>query len=109
MGFAAVAPQEIDLDDALAVPAVEAFRAEGVGVGGIFGRLERDLNMALHREVVGLVGLALLNYSDQVGRICHVEIGAVFTGRARYERDLGLGVWLISLGSFVTAPRLSEP
>ena len=46
--------------------------AQTVGVGGIFGGLEADLDMALGGQVVDLVRLRLLHDADQVGRIGHV-------------------------------------
>ena len=49
-------------------------RAERVGVGRIFRRLETDLDVALRREIVDLVGLRLLHQADQVGRIGHVAV-----------------------------------
>ena len=50
----------------------QAKRAERVSVGGVFGRLEAHLHVALGGEVVNLVGLRLLHDADEVGRIRHV-------------------------------------
>ena len=44
---------------------------QGIGVGGVFGSLEADLDMALGRQVVDLVGLELLDQADQVGGVRH--------------------------------------
>ena len=49
-------------------------RAERVGIGGIFRRLEADLHMALRGEIVDLVGLDLLDDADQVGGVGHVAV-----------------------------------
>ena len=49
-------------------------RAEGVGVGGVFGRFEADRDVALGGEIVDLVGLRLLHQADQVGRVRHVAV-----------------------------------
>ena len=48
--------------------------AERIGIGGVFGRLEADLHVALGGEVVDLVGLVLLDEADEVGRIGQVAI-----------------------------------
>ncbi len=45
-----------------------------VGVGGVFGRVEADLDVALGGEVVDLVGLHLLHDADQVGGVGQVAI-----------------------------------
>ena len=45
----------------------DAQRAEGVGVGGVFGFFEADGDMALRGEVVDFVGLHLLDDADQAG------------------------------------------
>ncbi len=45
-----------------------------VGVGGVLGGLEADLDVALGREVVDLVGLGLLHEADQVGGIGQVAV-----------------------------------
>ena len=52
----------------------QAQRADAIGIGGIFGRLEADLHMALRGEVVDLVGLRFLHQADQVGGIGHVAV-----------------------------------
>ena len=52
----------------------QAQRAERVGIGGVFRRLERHLHVALRGEIVDLVGLRLLHDADQVGRIGHVAV-----------------------------------
>jgi len=52
----------------------EAERAEGVGVGGVFGRLEAHLHVALGGEIVDLVGLRLLHEADEIGGVGHVAI-----------------------------------
>ena len=49
-------------------------RADGVGVCGILGGFEADLNVALSREVVDLVGLCFLHDADEVGGIGHVAV-----------------------------------
>jgi hypothetical protein len=48
--------------------------AERVGIGGIFGALETDADMALGGEVVDLGRADLLHQPDQIGRIRHVAI-----------------------------------
>ena len=52
----------------------QAQRADAVGVGGVFGRVEADLDVALGGEVVDLVGLHLLDDADQVGGVGQVAI-----------------------------------
>src|SRR5262245_53142508 len=47
---------------------------ECVGVGGVFRRLERDLDMRLRREIVDLVRLRLLNDADDIGRVGDVAV-----------------------------------
>ena len=47
---------------------------EAVGVGGVFGRVEADLDVALGGQVVDLVGLHLLDDADQVGGVGQVAI-----------------------------------
>ena len=49
-------------------------RPDGVGIGGIFRRLETYLDMALGGEVVDFIRLGLLNDPDQVCGIRHVPI-----------------------------------
>ena len=52
----------------------DAQRAEGVGVGGVFGFLEGNGDVALRGEVVDLVGLHLLDDADQARRIGEVAV-----------------------------------
>ena len=47
----------------------QAKGAERIRIGGIFRRLETDLDMALRGEIVDLVGLDLLDNADQIRRI----------------------------------------
>ena len=61
----------------------QAQRAERVGVGGVFRRLEADLHMALGGEIVDLVGLRLLHDADQVGRVGQVAV---------VQEEAGVGV-----------------
>ncbi len=49
-------------------------RAERVGIGGVFGRLERHPDVALRRQIVDLVRLHLLDDADQIGGIGQVAI-----------------------------------
>ncbi len=56
-------------------------RADPVGVGGIFRRLETDLDMALRGEVVDLIGLGLLHQTDQVGRVGQIAMMQEKAGR----------------------------
>ena len=49
-------------------------RAERVGIGGVFRRLEAHLHMALRGEIVDLVGLDLLDEANEVGRVGQVAI-----------------------------------
>ena len=58
----------------------QAQGADAVGVGGVFRRVEADLDVALRREVVDLVGADLLDDADQVGRIGQVTIVKVKAG-----------------------------
>jgi len=48
--------------------------AEGVGIGGVFGRLEAHLHMALGTEVVDLIGLHLLDDADQVAAVGEIAV-----------------------------------
>jgi len=52
----------------------QAQRADCIRVGGVFRRLEADLDMALGGEVVDLVRLGFLDDPDQVGRVRHVAV-----------------------------------
>ena len=52
----------------------QAQRAERVGIGGVFRRLEAHLDVALRREVVDLVRLDLLDEADQVGGVGQVAV-----------------------------------
>ncbi len=52
----------------------DAQRADAVGVGGVFGHLERDGHVAHRGEVVDLVGLHFLNDADQVGGVGQVAV-----------------------------------
>ena len=61
----------------------QAQRADAVGVGGVFGRLEADLDVALGGQVVDLVGLHLLDDADQVGGVGQVAIVQDGSGRRR--------------------------
>ena len=68
----------------------QAQRAERVGVGGVFRRLEADLHVALRRQIVDLVRLHLLHDADQVGRIRQVAVvqeEARLRARAGPDRD----------------------
>ena len=47
---------------------------ERVGVGRVFGRLERHGDVALRRQVVDLVRLHLLHDADQVRRVGQVAV-----------------------------------
>ena len=49
-------------------------RAERIGVGGVFRRLEANLHVALRREIVDLGRLRLLHQADQIGRVGHVAV-----------------------------------
>ena len=87
-------PLEIEDADRLKQPQ----RAERVGIGGIFRRLETHLHMALRREIVDLVGLNLLNDADQVGRIGQVAV-------MHEEADIGLVRVLVEM---IDAVRIDE-
>ena len=52
----------------------DAQRAQTVGIGGVFGRVEADAHMAHGRKVVYFVGLRFLNDSNQIGRVGQVAI-----------------------------------
>ena len=52
----------------------QAQRADRIGIGGIFRRLEAHMHMALRRQIIDLVGLGLLNQADQVGGVGQVAI-----------------------------------
>ncbi len=52
----------------------QAQRADGVGIGGIFGGFETDCHMALCGQVVDFVRLHVLHDADQVGRISQVTV-----------------------------------
>jgi hypothetical protein len=45
-----------------------------VGIGGIFRRLEADLDVALGREIVDLVRLGFLHDPDQVRAVRQVAV-----------------------------------
>jgi DNA polymerase III subunit gamma/tau len=47
---------------------------EGIGVGGIFGGLEADLDVGLGAEIVDLIGLDLLDDANQVGAVGEVTV-----------------------------------
>jgi hypothetical protein len=49
-------------------------RAQGIGVGGVFRRLEAHLHVALGREIVDFGGFHLAQQAQQVGRVRHVAI-----------------------------------
>jgi len=49
-------------------------RAQAVGIGGIFRRLERDFHMALGRQVVDLGRLRFLNDANEIGGVGHVAV-----------------------------------
>ena len=49
-------------------------RAERVGIGRVFRRLEAHLHVALRREIVDLGRLDLAQQPEQVGRIRHVAV-----------------------------------
>jgi hypothetical protein len=51
-----------------------AQRAQGIGVGGVFGFLEAHGDVALRGEVVDLVGLHLLDDAHQAGAVGHVAV-----------------------------------
>src|SRR3546814_3852415 len=48
--------------------------SKGIGVGGIFRRLEAHLHVALGSQVINFVRLRLLDQADQIGGIRHVAI-----------------------------------
>jgi hypothetical protein len=48
--------------------------AEGIRIGGVFGLLEADGNVALRSEVVYLVRLRLLDDADKAGRVCQITM-----------------------------------
>ena len=52
----------------------DAQGAEGIHVGGVFGRLEAHRHMALGTEVVDLIRLHLLNDPDQVDAVGEAAI-----------------------------------
>ena len=52
----------------------KAKRAERVGIGGIFRRLEAHLDMALRGEIVDFVGLHFLDDADQIRRIRQIAV-----------------------------------
>ncbi len=61
----------------------QAEDAEGVGVGGVLGLLEGDLDVGLGGEVVDLVGLDLLHDVDERGGVGHVAV---------VEDEVGVGI-----------------
>ena len=69
----------------------EAERAEGVDIGRVLGRVERDLHVALGREVVDLVGPRLLHNPVEVGGVREV---AVMEEEAHLLR-VGVGIEVI--------------
>ncbi len=52
----------------------DAQRAQGVGIGSVFGFFEADGDVALGGEVINLVGLDFLNDADEVGGIRQVPV-----------------------------------
>ncbi len=56
-------------------------RAERVGIGGVFRRLEAHLHVALGGEIVDLGRLSFLDEADEIGRIRQV---AVVQEKARF-------------------------
>ncbi len=52
----------------------QAQRAERVGIGGVFRRLERDPDVALGGEIVDFGRLHFLNDADEIGRIGHIAV-----------------------------------
>ena len=52
----------------------QAQRSYAVGIRGVFRLLERNLDVALRREVVELVGLRLLDHARQARGIRHVAV-----------------------------------
>jgi hypothetical protein len=52
----------------------QAQRAERVGVRGVLGDLEADLDVALRRQIVDLVGPGLLDQADQVGGVGQIAV-----------------------------------
>ena len=52
----------------------DAQGAEGIAVGGVFRRFEAHSHMALGTEVIDLIGLDLLDDSDQVGAVREVAV-----------------------------------
>jgi len=53
----------------------EAQGAHGIGLGGVFGQLERDLDMALGRQIIDLVGMDLFQQPVEVARVGQIAIG----------------------------------
>ena len=49
-------------------------RPEGVGVGRVFGGLEADLHVALGGQVVDLIGLMLLDQTNEIGGVSQITI-----------------------------------
>ncbi len=49
-------------------------RAERVGIGGVFRRLEAHLHVALRGEIVDFGRLRLLHQADEIGGIGHVAV-----------------------------------
>ena len=68
----------IEAGDVLALQNADRFqqaqRAQGIGIGGVFGRLEAHLDMALGRQVVDLVGLGFLDQANQIGRVRQIAV-----------------------------------
>jgi hypothetical protein len=48
--------------------------AQGIGIGGVFGRVKRDHDMALSRQIVDFVRLNVLDDADQVGGVCQIAV-----------------------------------
>ena len=45
-----------------------------IGIGGVFRRLEADLDVALRGEIVDFRRLRFLDEADQIGRVGHVAV-----------------------------------
>ena len=65
----------------------DAQDAGGVDIGGVFRRVEGDLDVALRRQVVDLVGADPVDHLDEGHGVAHVRIVEMETGLALEVRD----------------------
>ena len=69
----------------------DANRADARDIGGVFGNVEADPDVALRREVINLVRLQLVNQFHEIHRIAQIAV----VQKQAHAVDVRIGIKMI--------------